>query len=89
MLSVTEITDLTTVEYLRWFASPVILDLSTIRNKLTEYVTNGVPCSPIKQCGGHAIRLLDNNVTYMVMEFCAGKFLSSYCFNVKKVISWL
>jgi Predicted transcriptional regulator len=42
MLSATEIADLITVEYLSWFASPVILDLSTIRNKLTEYVTNGI-----------------------------------------------
>lgn len=34
---------------------------------------NGVPCPSIWQCGGHAIRLLDNETAYMVMDFRLGK----------------
>lgn len=36
----------------------------------------GVPCPAIRQCEGHAIRLLDNEVAYMVMDFCSGKIES-------------
>lgn len=49
--------------------------------KLIEYALqrqsiiedNGVPCPFILQCGGRTIRLLDNEIAYMVMEFCSGK----------------
>ena len=34
---------------------------------------NGVPAPSIWQCGGHAIRLLDNETAYMVMDFRLGK----------------
>ena len=34
---------------------------------------NGVPCPSIWQCGGHSIRLLDNETAYMVMDFRLGK----------------
>ncbi len=34
---------------------------------------NGVPCPPVRLCGGHAIRLLNNETAYMVMEFRRGK----------------
>ncbi len=33
----------------------------------------GVPCPFIWQCGGRAIRYLDDETAYMVMEFCSGK----------------
>ena len=34
---------------------------------------NGVPCPSISLSGGHAIRLLNNETAYMVMEFRQGK----------------
>lgn len=34
---------------------------------------SGVPCPSIFPCGGHAIRLLDNETAYMVMDFRLGK----------------
>ncbi|MDR7815083.1 phosphotransferase [Lacrimispora sp.] len=34
---------------------------------------NGVPCPSVRLCGGHAIRLLNNETAYMVMEFHRGK----------------
>jgi hypothetical protein len=40
--SATEIADIITTEYLCYFDSPVILDLSTVRNKLTEYEKHGI-----------------------------------------------
>lgn len=36
----------------------------------------GVLCSSIRQCRGHAIRLMDNEIAYMVMEYCTGKIES-------------
>ncbi len=34
---------------------------------------DGVPCPAIRTCGGNAIRLLDDETAYMVMNFCPGK----------------
>lgn len=34
---------------------------------------NGVPCPSIRQCGGHAIRILDDETAYVVMDFFPGK----------------
>ncbi len=34
---------------------------------------NGVPCPFIWHCHGRAIRLMDNETAYMVMDFCSGK----------------
>jgi homoserine kinase type II len=34
---------------------------------------NGVVCPAIRQCGGKAIRLLDNETAYMIMDFRMGK----------------
>jgi homoserine kinase type II len=34
---------------------------------------NGIQCPSIWQCDGNAIRLLDNETAYMVMDFCLGK----------------
>jgi homoserine kinase type II len=36
----------------------------------------GVPCPLIRQCLGRAIRFLDNETAYMVMDFCPGKIES-------------
>ncbi len=38
---------------------------------------NGVLCPSIWQCGGHAIRLMDDETAYMVMDFRPGKVESS------------
>lgn len=40
--SAVEIADTIMVEYLSFFDYPVILDISTVRNKLTEYETHGI-----------------------------------------------
>lgn len=37
---------------------------------------SGVPCPAIRQCNGRAIRLLDNETAYVVMDFCLGKIES-------------
>ena len=34
---------------------------------------SGVPCPRIRQCEGQAIRLMNDETAYMVMEFCQGK----------------
>ncbi len=41
-LSANEIADIITDEYLVYFEEPVVLDLSTVRNKLSEYVDLGI-----------------------------------------------
>jgi DNA-binding transcriptional ArsR family regulator len=41
-LSVSEIADKIVSEYLCYFENPIVLDVSTIRNKLTEYVALGI-----------------------------------------------
>ena len=34
---------------------------------------NGVPCPAIRPCQGRAIRLMNHDTAYMVMDFCRGK----------------
>ena len=41
-LSAAEVANTISAEYLSWFDAPVILDVSTVRNKLTEYETHGI-----------------------------------------------
>lgn len=33
----------------------------------------GVPCPSLRQCGGRAIRWLDDQTAYIIMDFCSGK----------------
>jgi len=48
---------------------------------------NGVPCPSIWQCEGHAIRLLDNETAYMVMDFRPGKIESSDTITIMQMHS--
>jgi homoserine kinase type II len=48
---------------------------------------NGVPCPSIRQYEGRAIRLLDNETAYMVMDFCPGKEESSDTITIKQMRS--
>jgi hypothetical protein len=57
-LSVNEIADKITSEYLCFFENPIILDVSTIRNKLTEYESHGILIT--KKQGKKLLYLLNN-----------------------------
>ena len=48
---------------------------------------NGVPCPSIWQYRGHAIRLLDNETAYMVMNFCSGKIESPNTITIMQMNS--
>jgi len=48
-----------------------LVELSLQRQIIFE--RDGVPCPSIRQCGGHVIRLMDNEVAYMVMDFVQEK----------------
>lgn len=48
---------------------------------------NGVPCPHIWQCGGQAIRLLDNEIAYMVMDFRLGRVESPNTITVMQMRS--
>ncbi|WDV48059.1 phosphotransferase [Clostridiaceae bacterium M8S5] len=47
----------------------------------------GVPCPSIWQCGGHAIRLLDNETAYMIMDFRLGKVESPNTITIMQMHS--
>jgi homoserine kinase type II len=48
---------------------------------------NGVPCPYIWQCGDRAIRLLDNETAYMVMDFRSGKVESPNTITIMQMHS--
>ncbi|WP_105616412.1 phosphotransferase [Vallitalea okinawensis] len=48
---------------------------------------NGIPCPAIWQYGGHAIRLLDNETAYMVMDFDSGKVESPNTITIMQMHS--
>lgn len=58
--SATEIADKITAEYLCYFNHPVILDLSTVRNKLTEYQKHGILAT--QKQGKKLLYFLNNKV---------------------------
>jgi hypothetical protein len=57
--SATEIADRITSEYLCYFDSPVVLDVSTVRNKLSEYANLGLLIT--KKQGKRLLYLLDHS----------------------------
>lgn len=58
--SATEIADIIAAEYLSYFDYPIILDLSTVRNKLTEYATYGILAT--QKQGKKLLYFLNNTV---------------------------
>jgi hypothetical protein len=59
-VSAAEIADIIAEEYLNFFEQPVILDVSTVRNKLTEYQAHGILAT--KKQGRKLLYLLNNTV---------------------------
>lgn len=98
-VSATEIADIITAEYLCYFDHPVILDLSTVRNKLTEYETHGILAT--QKQGKKLLYFLNNtvidlnNISDALMFFSevsplgvVGSFLLDKCIYDNTLISY-
>ena len=98
-VSVAEIADLIAEEYLSFFDCPAILDLSTVRNKLTEYEAHGIL---IAQKQGKRLLYSLNDAVFDLNNICdalmffsevsplgvVGSYLLDKCSNDPEFISY-